>query len=67
MSQRIIESNTLVQSFFDHTIYVIKKNAELAFQKLSYVPGLLSVMPHGPMYMMVRVDMKRFPGITSDL
>eukprot|EP00090_Calanus_glacialis_P032098 TRINITY_DN53259_c0_g1_i1.p1 TRINITY_DN53259_c0_g1~~TRINITY_DN53259_c0_g1_i1.p1 ORF type:complete len:524 (-),score=99.28 TRINITY_DN53259_c0_g1_i1:373-1944(-) len=79
MSQRIIGSNTLVQgalptilkstpkSFFDHTISVIKKNADLAFRKLRNVPGLMPVMPQGAMYMMVRVDMTRFPGITSDL
>jgi len=79
MSQRIIGSNTLVQgalptilkstpkSFFDHTISVIKKNAELAFRKLRNVPGLMPVMPQGAMYMMVKVDMSRFPGISSDL
>jgi len=79
MSQRIIGSNTLVQgalptilkntpkSFFDHTIAVIKKNADLAFRKLRNVPGLMPVMPQGAMYMMVKVDMTRFPGISSDL
>ena len=79
MSQRIIGSNTLVQgalptilkstpkSFFDHTISFVKKNAETAFRKLRSVPGLMPVMPQGAMYMMVKVDMSRFPGITSDL
>merc|ERR1711970_1709945 len=79
MSQRIIGSNTLVQgalptilkstpqSFFDNTISCVKKNAELAFKRLRSVPGLMPVMPQGAMYMMVRVDMTRFPGITSDL
>merc|ERR1712013_150631 len=79
MSQRIIGSNTLVQgalptilkstpqSFFDNTISFVKKNAEIAFKKLRSVPGLMPVMPQGAMYMMVRVDMTRFPGITSDL
>merc|ERR1719350_2427921 len=79
MSQRIIGSNTLVQgalptilkatpkSFFDQTISCVKKNADLAFKRLRNVPGLMPVMPQGAMYMMVRVDMTRFPGITSDL
>merc|ERR1712123_567473 len=79
MSQRIIGANTLVQgalptilkstpkSFFDNTISVIKKNADLAFKKLRGVPGLMPVMPQGAMYMMVRVDMSRFPTISNDL
>ena len=57
MSQRIIGSNTLIQgalptilqntpkSFFEETIQIIKSNADLAFQKLKEVPGLMPVMP----------------------
>jgi len=79
MSQRIIGSNTLVQgalpkilkstpkSFFENTIHVVKKNADLAFQKLKRIPGLMPVMPQGAMYMMVKVDMTRFPQFKSDL
>merc|ERR1719427_1444458 len=79
MSQRIIGSNTLVQgalptilantpkSFFDDTINVIQNNAKLAFKKLRSIPGLMPYMPKGAMYMMIKVDMTRFPGITSDL
>jgi len=79
MSQRIIGSNTLIQgalptilkltprSFFDDTIKIIERNAKLAFQKLKGVPGLMPVMPQGAMYMMVRVDMSRFPQFNTDL
>ena len=79
MSQRIIGSNTLVQgalptilantpkSFFDDTINVIQNNAKLAFTKLRGIPGLMPVMPQGAMYMMVKMDMERFPQFTSDL
>lgn len=79
MSQRIIGSNTLIQgalpailkntpkSFFEDTINTIKRNAQLAFTKLKAVPGLMPVMPQGAMYMMVRVDMSRFPDFKSDL
>jgi len=79
MSQRIIGSNTLIQgalptilkntpkSFFDSTINTIMKNANLAYNKLRAVPGLMPVMPQGAMYMMVRVDMSRFPQFKNDL
>jgi len=79
MSQRIIGSNTFIQgalptilkktpkSFFENAINVIKQNAELAFKKLRNTPGLLPIMPRGAMYMMVKVDMDRFPQFTTDL
>ena len=79
MSQRIIGSNTLVQgalptilantpkSFFDDTISVVEGNANLAFRKLRGVPGLMPLMPQGTMYMMVKIDITRFPDFDSDL
>jgi tyrosine aminotransferase len=57
MSQRIIGSNTLIQgalptilattpkSFFESTINIVKRNAEIAYSKLKSVPGLMPVMP----------------------
>ena len=79
MSQRIIGSNTFIQgalptilkntppSFFEKTIKTVKKNADLAFRKLRKTPGLIPIMPRGAMYMMVKMDMERFPQFTSDL
>merc|ERR1719507_101357 len=79
MSQRIIGSNTFIQgalptilkntppSFFENTIKTVKKNADLAFRKLRKNPGLIPIMPRGAMYMMVKMDMERFPQFTSDL
>lgn len=79
LSQRIIGSNTIVQgalptilkntpkAFFDDTIEVIQKNAELAFSKLSTIPGLKPVMPSGAMYMMVGIDRSIFPEFENDL
>merc|ERR1711936_271704 len=79
MSQRIIGSNTFIQgalptilkntppSFFEKTIKTVKKNADLAFRKLRNTPGLIPIMPRGAMYMMVKMDMERFPQFTSDL
>lgn len=79
LSQRIIGANTLIQgalpiilketpaSFFSGTIDVIRRNAELAFERLSKVPGLRPVMPAGAMYMMVGVDAEAFPSFKNDL
>ncbi len=78
LSQRIIGANTLVQgalpiilketpqSFFDHTIDVVRRNAEVAFKRLKAVPGLRPVMPAGAMYMMVRVDRDYLPSFDDD-
>ncbi len=79
LSQRIIGANTLIQgalpiilketpqSFFDTTIEVIERNAKLAYERLSQVPGLSPVMPAGAMYMMVGIDRSQFPVFRSDL
>jgi tyrosine aminotransferase len=79
LSQRIIGANTIVQGaladilsrtpkdFFRETIDVVRRNAELAFARLSTVPGLKPVMPAGAMYMMVGVETKRFRGFETDL
>ncbi len=79
LSQRIIGANTLVQGalpiilketpqcFFDNTIKVIQRNAKLAYERLSQIPGLCPVMPSGAMYMMVRIDCCLFPAFRSDL
>jgi len=79
MSQRIIGSNTLVQGalptilkntppeFFSNVTRVCYKNAKIAHKKLRATPGLFPVMPSGAMYMMVRVDMDRFPHFETDL
>ncbi len=57
MSQRIIGSNTLIQgalptilantpaSFFENTISIVQRNAQIAYSKLKTVPGMMPVMP----------------------
>jgi len=79
MSQRIIGSNTLIQGalptilestppeFFSSAINLVHKNAKLAHKKLRGIPGLMPVMPSAAMYMMVKVDMERFPLFQHDL
>ncbi|KAK3910697.1 Tyrosine aminotransferase [Frankliniella fusca] len=79
LSQRIIGSNTLVQgalpailrdtpeSFFQDTIHKLHHHARVAYARLRRVPGLSPVMPQGAMYMMVGLDMDRFPAFRTDL
>jgi len=73
LSQRIIGSNTMIQgalpeilqstptSFFDETIAQVEENAQLAFEKLGLCAGLHPVKPKGAMYIMVGIEMERFP------
>lgn len=79
LSQRIMGANTLVQGalptilkntpndFFDSTIATIQSNAELAFQRLSLIPGLRPIKPRGAMYMMVGIERELFPDFNNDL
>ncbi|XP_015769668.1 PREDICTED: tyrosine aminotransferase-like [Acropora digitifera] len=65
MSQQILGPNTLIQgalpdilaktpqSYFENTVKVIKKNAEICYEALLRIPELKPVMPCGAMYMMV--------------
>ncbi|CAL4116174.1 unnamed protein product, partial [Meganyctiphanes norvegica] len=79
LSQRIIGSNTIIQgalptilaktpkSFFEGTIQQIQDNAKMAYNLVSAVPGLHPIMPQGAMYMMVRVEMEKFPEFETDM
>merc|ERR1712106_593779 len=79
LSQRIIGSNTIIQgalptilektpkSFFTDTIQQIQGNAKLSYGLISAVPGLQPIMPSGAMYMMVKVEMDKFPEFDTDL
>ncbi|ALC49287.1 CG1461 [Drosophila busckii] len=78
MCARILGSNTLIQgalpeilaktpqSYFDGVIEVLHGNALLAYKILQQVRGLKPVMPNGAMYMMVGIDLARFPHIRDD-
>lgn len=79
LGQRIMGCNTIVQgalpailsetpkTFFADSIDAVKTNAETAYLALSRVPGLRPIMPAGAMYMMVGIDMPRFPEFNEDL
>ncbi|XP_074636674.1 tyrosine aminotransferase-like [Acropora palmata] len=79
MSQQILGPSTVIQgalpdiltktpqSFFEKTVKVIQKNAEICCEELSRIPELKPVMPCGAMYMMVGVDISKFDGIIDDV
>ncbi|XP_049513067.1 tyrosine aminotransferase isoform X2 [Dermacentor silvarum] len=78
LSQKLMGGSSLVQGalpsilkntpkkFFDRTISVVQKNAEVAYKVLSTIPGLRPVMPQGAMYLLVGLDVNRFPKFASD-
>lgn len=79
LSQRIIGSNTLVQgalptilhhtpqSFFDDTIQQVQSNARYCYEAIKQIKGLSPTSPQGAMYMMVGIDLDKFPKFSSDL
>jgi len=79
LSQRIMGCNTLTQgalpailhstpkTFFDQTLAIVQDNARLAYTAVRAIPGLSPVVPQGAMYMMVRIEMEKFPEFSTDL
>ncbi|XP_061783869.1 tyrosine aminotransferase isoform X3 [Nerophis lumbriciformis] len=79
LSQRILGACTIVQgalegilnntpeSFYHDTVRFLKSNAEICFNELSTVPGLNPIMPSGAMYLMVGIDIDRFPNFHNDV
>lgn len=73
LSQRTIGSNTLIQgalpsilrntpqSYHDQLIVVLRRHAQLAYDALKGAKGLSPFMPDGTMYMVVEVQMNKFP------
>jgi len=47
--------------------FITKENADIVYEKLRQLPGLIPRKPSGAMYMMVGLDLKCFPGIQTDL
>lgn len=79
LSSRILGANTLVQgalpeilkntpqSFYDDLVATLHRHAELAFKSVKRIRGLRPVMPGGAMYMMIGIDIERFPEYETDL
>jgi len=79
LSTRILGPNTIIQGavpsilknttqkYHQETVGMVHENAILSFKAISKIPGLKPVMPQGAMYMMIGIEMERFPEFTSDV
>lgn len=79
LTTRILGPNSLVQgavpdilektpqSYFDNVMIYLAENANIVYTRLSRLPGLTPRKPSGAMYLMVRIDLKSFPGFNTDL
>jgi tyrosine aminotransferase len=79
LSQRILGPNTIVQGavrtilektpteFFDKSIALVQKNAELFYDGMNKIKGLKPIMPAGAMYMMVGIEIESFPEFRNDV
>lgn len=55
------------QEFFDDTTTRVQQHAILAYNLLVNTPGLTPIMPKGAFYMMIGIDLKNFPKLSSCL
>lgn len=55
------------QEFFDDTTRRVQHHALLAYNLLRDAPGLNPIMPKGAFYMMIGIDLKKFPTFSSCL
>lgn len=79
LSQRILGPNSIVQSalkdiltnmpksFYRETLQYIEENAKLFYELISGIKGLKPIKPQGAMYMMVGIDIEKFPDIKNDV
>lgn len=79
LTTRILGPNSLIQaalpeilantsqSYYDGVMKTLSENADIVYEKLRQLPGLIPRKPSGAMYMMVGLDLKYFPGIKTDL
>lgn len=55
------------QEFFDDVTSRVYYHAMLAFNLLRDAPGLTPIMPKGAFYMMIGIDLRKFPAFSSCL
>lgn len=79
LSARILGANTLVQgalpdilkntpqAFYDDLVSTLYRHAEMAYKLIKQIRGLRPIMPGGAMYMMIGIDIERFPEFSTDL
>ncbi|KAK3603784.1 hypothetical protein CHS0354_042788 [Potamilus streckersoni] len=79
LSQRILGPSSIVQGavegilaktpqkFFEETIEFVETNAKLFYNNIVRIAGLHPVMPQGAMYMMIGIEMEKFPEYIDDV
>ncbi|KAK4879791.1 hypothetical protein RN001_007937 [Aquatica leii] len=79
LSQKTIGCNGIVQkalpkillstsqSFYDDVTTILYNNAKLAYKIIQDIEGLTVYMPDGTMYMMVKIQLERFPQFSTGL
>ncbi|XP_053698459.1 tyrosine aminotransferase [Sabethes cyaneus] len=79
LSARILGANTMVQgalpdilnntpsAFYDDLVSTLYRHAEMAYKAIKPIRGLRPIMPGGAMYMMIGIEIDRFPEFETDL
>jgi tyrosine aminotransferase len=79
LTTRILGPNSLVQGalpdilantpkeYYDDVMQILSENADIVYYKLKDLPGIKPIKPQGAMYLMVRLDVKSFPGLNNDM
>lgn len=52
---------------FYQKIVLLQENASVFYELLSSIPGLTPIRPSGAMYLMVRIELDKFPDFSSDV
>lgn len=55
------------EAFFIETVSKVHRHALKAYNNLKHVPGLNVIMPKGAFYMMIGIDLKKFPEFNTCL
>lgn len=77
LSQLVLGANSLVQGvlpkllaiedeYHINTIRMLEENAQFTVDRISAIPGLQIIVPHGAMYAMVRIIVEEFRDIADD-
>ncbi|XP_006811789.1 tyrosine aminotransferase-like [Saccoglossus kowalevskii] len=79
LSQRVVRTNSLIQSaiksiledtpqdFLASIIEAVAKNAHHMYREMCKIPGLQPVMPRAAMYMMIGIEIDKFPDFKDDI
>jgi tyrosine aminotransferase len=62
---QILESTS--QEYYDSVMNILAENANIVFERMSKLPGLIPRKASGAMYLMIGLDLKCFPGINNDM